>query len=154
MDQLEDDFDELKETVDEIDNNLRKNNLCLRGVKEGAEGKDLKQFIEVFTACLGSDTEIIVQVLSAFRAGNIRGSGIRPRDTVVNLPNWQLKSKILEDIWEHSGLEIAGSEVSVYPDLSPITLKKSKHLQFFTTVLRHRELDYRWSFPFRLLCDY
>lgn len=155
LDQLEDNFDELQEAIENIDNNLRKNNICLKGVREESEGKDLKQFIEeVFTVCLGSDSEIVVQISSAFRAGNIRGSLVRPRDIVVKLPTWQLKSKIVEAIWVQSGLEIAGSAVSVFPDLSPITLRKRKHLQFLMIVLRRKKVDYRWGFSFRLLFDY
>lgn len=37
-----------------------------------------------------------------------------------------MKFKILENVWEQLGLEIEGSVVSVYPDLSLITLKKGK----------------------------
>lgn len=47
--QLEKDFD-LQQLVENIDNNSRKNKLWLKGGREGAEGSDLKQFLEdVFT---------------------------------------------------------------------------------------------------------
>lgn len=70
MDQLVDDFDDLEQTVENVDNSLRKNNIRLKGVKEGMEGKDSRQFLEeVFTACLGSESEVVVQIDSAYRVG-------------------------------------------------------------------------------------
>lgn len=60
---LEDDFkdigDEVNEvqmTVENLDNVLRRNDLRLKGLKEGAEGDNLVSFLDAsFVACLGSD---------------------------------------------------------------------------------------------------
>lgn len=128
-----DDFEELEQTVESVDNNLRKSNIRLKGVKGGVEGKDLKQFLEeVFTACLGSDCDVVVQIDSAFYVGNINWTLLSPRAIVVKLPTWLLKSKLLEVFWEQAGLEIAGTKVSVFADLSLITLKNKKSLHFLT----------------------
>lgn len=114
-----DDFDCLEGTVENIDNNLRKNNISLKGAREGVEGKDVKQFSEeIFTAYLGSECEVVAQIELAFHVGAIRQPLSHPRDIVVKLPSWHLKSKLLEAFWEQGGLEIAEASVSVFPDLS------------------------------------
>lgn len=80
-----------------MDNNLRKNDICLKGVIEGVEGKDRKQFRdEIFTVCLGSDCDTVVQIESAFHVGRINLSSPCPRDIVVRFPTWLLKSKLQE----------------------------------------------------------
>lgn len=51
-------------------------------------------------------------------------------------------------------METEGAAVSVFPDLSVVTLKKRKHFQFLTSKLRNKGVNYRWGFPFHLLFDY
>lgn len=97
-----------------------------------AMGNARGQYLEdIFSACLESDCEVVIQVISAYSVGMVRESSKRQRGILVKLPSWQVKYKILENIWENSGLEIEGSAVSVYPGLSTITLKKRRHFQFF-----------------------
>lgn len=49
---------------------MHKNNLRLRGLKEGVECNDLKSYIEtLLTSCLGSDTEAEVKLSFAYRFG-------------------------------------------------------------------------------------
>lgn len=70
-------------TVENTDNDSRKNN-----IKRWSEGTDLKQFLdEAFTAGFGADSEIVIQILSAFRVGGGRGPSKRPRDIMLKLPS-------------------------------------------------------------------
>lgn len=99
VEQLEDDFDDLQQTLENINNNLWRNNIRMKGLKEGAEGN--RVFLEeIFTASLGVDCEFTIQVTSAFRMGVQQSSITRPRDVIVKLPNWQTKSKILGIMWD------------------------------------------------------
>lgn len=118
-------------------------NIRLRGVRDGVEGSDLRQFLEkLFTAYLGVDSEITIQVLSFYRVGGRKWGGNKPRDIVVELPNWHVTSKILSHIWEQAGFEIEGSSISACPDISIITLRKKRHFQFLITILKRREIKY------------
>lgn len=50
---------DIRQVVDNVDNNIRKNNLSIKGLKEGAEGYDLWAYVEeLFTDCLGSDSNV------------------------------------------------------------------------------------------------
>lgn len=85
---------------------MRKNNIHLKGLKEGAEGHDLIQFLEeVFTACLGAGSEVVIQISSAFRVESKWEALKRPRDSVATFPNWQVKSKLsgLNQVWVLKG---------------------------------------------------
>lgn len=61
--QQEEDHDNLQNIVKNVDNNLRRNNLILNGLKEGVEGDSLNVFLEnMFTGCLGSDSNIDIKL--------------------------------------------------------------------------------------------
>lgn len=57
LNQVQVDTRELYNIVEVEDNKLCKNNLCLRGLKEGIEGDNLKTYIEaLLISCMGSET--------------------------------------------------------------------------------------------------
>lgn len=70
---LRDDYGEVTEglkdletVVEKLDNAQRKNNVKLRGLKEGAEGKDLVGFLtELFTAWAGAESEAVISIETA-----------------------------------------------------------------------------------------
>lgn len=78
--QLQNYFDDLQQLAENTDNNFRKNNIRLREAREVAENSDLRQFLEeIFMACLGADSETVIQTLSIFRVGGRIRSLNRPR---------------------------------------------------------------------------
>lgn len=80
VEQVEGDFDELQLTLESIDNNLRRNNIWLQGLKEGVEENGLRQFFEeVFIASLGADCDTTIQISSTFRVGVRKSSATRSR---------------------------------------------------------------------------
>lgn len=52
MELLENDLDDLETLVESVDNNVKNNNIRLKGLNEGIEGNDLKTYLEdTFTSC-------------------------------------------------------------------------------------------------------
>lgn len=80
--------------------------------------------LEVFTAWLGTDWDLVVSIEVAYRVGNLKRSQRFLRDTVLKFPQWSIKTKVVQSFGEQLGVMRAGSEISIYPDLSDITLKK------------------------------
>lgn len=149
------DYDELERVVENLDNNQRKNNLKVRGLKEGTEGQDLKGYLtEVFAIWVGSDIETDISITSAFRIGPLRKVANYPRDILVQLPYWETKARILECYWQHPDKTIEDSNISVFPDLLAITLWKRRLIRFLTVVLQDQEITYKWGFTFKLLVTY
>lgn len=57
--------------MENVDNSLRRNNIHLKGIKEGVEGNDHKQFLEeIFAACLGSECDVVIQIVSGLGVGS------------------------------------------------------------------------------------
>lgn len=49
---------------------------------------------------------------------------------------------------------IAGAQISVYSDLSVITLKRRKSFKILMLDLKKKNIMYRWGFPFKLILTY
>lgn len=114
-------YDELESTVESLDNNQRKNNLKIRGLKEGAKGPDLKGYLTgLFSNWIGSEAETDISVTSAFPLGPLKKAPRYATDIIVKLPY----------------VLIEGNIVSVFPDLAAITLRKRKLIRFLTSALQ------------------
>lgn len=71
--QLDLEFDELQTLFENTDNNSKKYNICLRGLKEGVVGRNLAEYlVDLFTNCLGVYSELPVQIVSAFWVGTLK----------------------------------------------------------------------------------
>lgn len=91
-----DKFDDLQISVENLDNSLRKNNITLRGLKEGTTGEDLVGYItELLTACAVSDCELTINIVAECRIGPFKATNQYPRDILVTFPNWITKAKVL-----------------------------------------------------------
>lgn len=67
---IEDQSEEAHRTAENV-NILWQKNLHLRGLKEGAEGDNLKTFQEnLFMACIGSESNVEVKLTAAYRIIN------------------------------------------------------------------------------------
>lgn len=84
--QLELESSKIHKVVEDVDNNLRKNNLRLKRLKGGVENGSLKNYLEnLLTGCLSSDTEAVVKSDFAYRLGNFGKGSRRNRDGNVLL---------------------------------------------------------------------
>lgn len=109
---------------------------------------------ELFSTCVGSESETEVTLSTAFRIGPRRKTASYPRNIIIKFPYWNMKAKILESFWEQSESVIEGYQISVFPDLSVITLKKRKLLKFLTLDLQEQGISYKWGLPVKLVITY
>lgn len=79
----------------------RRNNICIFGLKEGAEGNSAYQFIEQLLKMeLSIPTETDLQIQRAHRALTEKlDSDKPPRSLVVNFLQYTTKEKILKEAW-------------------------------------------------------
>lgn len=111
-----------------VDNSLCKNNLKLKGLKEGAEGENLHQFLEtLFIACLGSDSTLEVKLKCAYRLKTVgRNKGkVMDREVLIVFQEPSIKAAVLNALWEQPELVIECQELTFHSDISPLTLKKT-----------------------------
>lgn len=82
---------------------------------------------ETVTGCLGAEAEIGIRISSAQQLGIFRKTQKEPRDILIKLPDWPTKQAILDIFRDPPGVEVVGVQLSVYPDLSKITIWKRKN---------------------------
>lgn len=142
---LSDDFEDLESVEENLDNFQKKNNIKIRGLKEGVEGEDLPGYLMelFFSAWVGEDCEIVISISSAYRMRFLKPSHKHPRVVIVKFLQCLIKAKILENYWEQPNLTIDGSAINIYPDLSSITFLKRKSFKFLTENLQSRKVPYR-----------
>lgn len=86
-------------TVENIGNSLRRNNLRLKGLKEGAEGENLQQYLKnLFIACLGSDYNTEVKLKSAYELRTVgrKRSKVMDREVLIAFQVPSAKAAILD----------------------------------------------------------
>lgn len=125
---LEDDFKhivdetgEVQRVVENSENSLWKNNLRVRGLKEGAEGGDLKKFLEnLFMACIGSSSNVEVKLKFVYRLRNLgRGKGRDKDREVLNLIGFEdrfIKTIVVDVLWDQPKIVVEGQELTFYSD--------------------------------------
>lgn len=93
---FEEDSEEVQRVVENLDNNLHKNNLRLKGLKEGDKGDNLQSFLEnVFMGCLGLETNIEVKFKFAYRIRNFRRKKNCDRDILIGFSDLTVNSLVL-----------------------------------------------------------
>lgn len=120
--------EEAQKIAENADNSLWRDNRHLRGLKEGAEGDNLKVFLEnLFMTSIGSDSNVEVKLKSAYRIANygqLRGKA-RDRDILMTFQEGSLKALALNALWEQPKLIVAGQELTFLSDLPCCFEKKA-----------------------------
>lgn len=133
---IDEDLEALEPTVENVDNLQRKNKIKVRGLREEIEGKDLVGFLaKLFSDWVGINSGFVVSILAAFLVGAYKDSQRYPRDIIVKFLKWSIKSKVLEACWNNSNPAAEGAVISIYPDISPLTLEKRRSFKFLTDEL-------------------
>lgn len=117
----------------------------------------MKTYLEtLLTGCLGSDTDLVVQLEFAYRIGSLTGKNRRgkDRDILMMFSERTIKTLILDHLWDSPKILLEGQESTFYSDLCPITIQRRKEWRFFTSKLIVGGIPYKWGYPFKLLIDY
>lgn len=62
--------------------------------KDGAEGNKLKAYLkDLYSACLGADSDISVQIVTSYWIGPLHKGNRNPRDILVQFVHWVVKSE-------------------------------------------------------------
>lgn len=84
-------------TVENIGNTVRKNNICICGLKEQAGGQSfISSMEELLAEFFGSDLEATVSILLVYRVGLLGKLQKPPRDIILKFSNWETKKPSAE----------------------------------------------------------
>ncbi|CAH2276874.1 Hypothetical predicted protein [Pelobates cultripes] len=115
-----------------------------------AGGEDPRELLTgLFTQLLG-DTGPPDYGMVAHRALRApRGHG-QPLDIICRLMSFPLKESLMQASRAKQTIAYLDSRVSLYQDLSTITLDDCRALRPLTQMLQEKRIRYKWVFPFRL----
>lgn len=107
----------LHRVLKEVDNNHSKNNLTLKGLKEGIERDDLKSYLDaLLTSCMGSETNVEVNLTFAHWLGSndrsIRNN--KSRDVLLGFADQVTKFTVLDSLWEQSKVVVEGQQLTFF----------------------------------------
>lgn len=115
--------------LDQLESFLRRQNIRILGVKEGAEkGRTLDFVSELIPKLLGDDkfTDKVI-VDRAHRApGPKPAEGGRPQPFIVRLHYYQTRERIVKLAAQMGPIQHEGAKVFIFPDLSPDVVERRK----------------------------
>lgn len=112
--------------MENIENVLKKNNIKTGGLKEGMEGTNLMGYlVDLLDDCIGSDSELAINILSAYHIGFSKTLLRYPWGILLNFWIGIQKQEFVVSL-EEPKLVLEESGVILLPDLSSITFRKRK----------------------------
>lgn len=138
--------------LDDLENRNRRNNIRLKGVPESIHATALiPTLTKFFNTILNKEPDTSIEFDRAHRALRPQSTDpARPRDVVCRIHLYSLKEEIMRKSRLSADLNIAGSKVSLFPDLSRRTLRLRAATKPLLSLLQDRRIPYRWGFPFAL----
>lgn len=138
--------------LDNLENRNRRNNIRLRGVPESVRAVDLiPTLTKLFNAILNKEPETCIEFERAHRALRPQSADpAHPRDVVYRIHLYSLKEEIMRKSRLSADLTIAGSKISLFPDLSRHTLRLRSATKPLLVLLQACKIPYRWGIPFTL----
>lgn len=142
----------------DLEGRLRRENVRLYGVKEGAEegaATMITYVEELLIKGLELPTSTTVNIERAHRALNTKPPpGAPPRSIVVKFASFRMKDDILKKAWQAKGFEYQGMKIHMDHDYAPELLKKRKDYTEAKTALKERNIRFQTPFPARLRVYY
>lgn len=137
--------------VEDLDNRNRRNNIRVRGIPESVT-ELFPAVSKVFHSLLPD------RPMSAFACDRIHRA-LRPkpppdrppRDIIMCMKDFLTKEDIMRASRNTPNIELDGSRLQIYPNISPATLDRRRRMKEVTSILQTARIKYRWDFPFKLL---
>ncbi|CAH2285575.1 Hypothetical predicted protein [Pelobates cultripes] len=142
----------LRRQTEDLDNRGRRSNIRVRGLPEPQADEDIEATLKaLFQTILGEDLPADLTFDRAHRANRPRIPDGTPRDAICCLHHYKHKERIMQKARTRPLWRFRGADVALFQDLSPLTLEARRALRPVTTLLRERNIPYKWGFPFALL---
>ncbi|CAH2274947.1 Hypothetical predicted protein [Pelobates cultripes] len=142
----------LRRQTEDLDNRSRRSNIHVHGLPEPSTEEDVEATLKaLFREILGADMTDSITFDCAHRANGPRPADNTPRDVICCLHNYKHKEKIMLKARSRPLWRFRGADVALFQDLSPLTLDARRALCPIISLLRERNIPYKWGFPFALL---
>lgn len=149
-------FIEMNRHLEDLDNRGRRCNIRVRGIPESVDTDQISHALQrVFNSLLERPEDTDIEFVRAHRALRARGPDtLPPRDIICCLQSFSLKEEIMHKARRNEQIIFNGAHITLFQDLSQITLKNRRALRPLLEALRAKDLRYTWRFPFALLVSH
>ncbi|CAH2306742.1 Hypothetical predicted protein [Pelobates cultripes] len=141
---------DLRRQVEDLDNRGRRNNIRVGGMPE-SEGESPRELLTgLFHHILGDEAPMEFGFERAHRALRAPRRDGLPRDLICCLQSFPLKEAIMRAARSQRVIQYGDAQISLYHDLSSLTLDARRALKPITSLLQEKRIPYKWGFPFSL----
>lgn len=139
--------------AEDLENRNCCNNLRLRGLPEATGPEDLAETVRaILYQLLDSDPPTNMEFDRVHRAlGPKLADQDCLRDVICLLHRYSQKERILIAAWLKGQIIFDGTSISIFLDVSRVTLQRRMMLKPLLEALGHAKLPYRWGFPLQLI---
>ncbi|CAH2285594.1 Hypothetical predicted protein [Pelobates cultripes] len=133
----------IRRQVEDLENRSRRSNIRVRGLPE-TDASPLTSTLEaLFQHILGAEAPDAIRFVRAYRAlGPTRQDGSH-RDVICCLHDGGLKEKIMAAARGEPTIRFRNADISLYQDLSALTLDARRAVRPVTSALRDKRIPYR-----------
>lgn len=149
LDAIEETLKKTMEKFDSFENQSRRQNVKITGLKEGTEDRDPVPFFEEWIPKVLGMQQTRVKIERAHRTGPPTGRNGRvgPRAVLVRLHNYTDKQKILNAARNKGEIQVEGRKVSFYQDFSAEVVRKRQESANARRQLREAGIKYAFVYP-------
>uniref|UniRef100_A0A8C6T6K4 LINE-1 type transposase domain-containing protein 1 n=1 Tax=Neogobius melanostomus TaxID=47308 RepID=A0A8C6T6K4_9GOBI len=149
IDNMEEALKKALERFDSFENQSRRQNVRITGLKEGIEDRDPVSFFEGWIPKVLAIPLARLKIERAHRTGPPVGRNGRdgPRAVLVRLHNYTDKQKILNAARERGEIKVEGRRISFYQDFSAEVIRKRQTSANVRRQLREAGIKYAFVYP-------
>lgn len=143
----------LAAVCDDMENRLRRNNIRLFGVPEGAEENDTVTFITDFLNTsleLQDDVDIKLERAHRALAPKPRDAAAPPRTIIARFLDFRVKQAVLQQAWKQLDVQYQGHKVYFDQDYSSDLQRKRKKVREVIKKLKEKNVKAQSPYPAKL----
>lgn len=131
--------------LEDMEGRGRRNNLRLKGIPEAAEEENVTAVAQSVLQQLSQSYTAILLDRAHRMPGPKPGHQGRPRNVLYRLHYVAEKKTLARKAWNKGPLRFGDSDVSVFPDLSRLTLQRRAILKPLRGAIRAQGGTYKWG---------
>lgn len=134
----------LSAKCEDLESRLRRNNICINGIPEGAKNKDTVGFVTQFIRSILKLPETLdVCIERAHRmlsASGARGDAAPPRAIIVRFLGHYVKEQILRQAWKQCSITFQGNNIYFNQDYTNETQMKRMQVREVIKKLKEKNI--------------
>ena len=138
--------------LEDLENRSRRSNVRIRGAPRGIGNSELEQYVlRLFHHIHPPLQSEDIQLDRTHRTGPPYGPNNTMQDILTCVHHYRQKEMIMQAARGQDQISFEGATLSLYQDLSRMTLQRRRLMRPATTFLQANKTNYRWAHPFRLI---